>query len=266
MKVTKRNEKAITLIALIITIIILVILAAVSIRAVTSMGIVGHAINGTQDYAREGKKENEVLEGAGNLIEGALTNIGRIQSLDTWDGVTKTKPQADANRNWHIYTAAEMKYFADFVNGELTEEEMEGLEITEDTIVYLESNLDLGAKWDKDGNLTSGTAWTPVGKTKNTNEFIGTFEGQNCYIQGVYVNQEANFGGIFGNSNTIQNLTIKNSYIEGGTATGGIVGALRGGKVENCHNINTTVICKEGNYYTVGGVVGQISSRNRWNI
>ena len=38
-----KTEKAITLIALIITIIILVILAAVSIRAVYNMGIVNYA-------------------------------------------------------------------------------------------------------------------------------------------------------------------------------------------------------------------------------
>ena len=32
---------------------------------------------------------------------------------------------------------------------------------------------------------------------------------------------------------------------------------LRGGEIKNCHNINTTVILKEGENYTVGGIVGQ---------
>ena len=52
-----KEEKAITLIALIITIIILVILAAVSIRAVYNMEIVNHAVNGTEGYAKAEKKE-----------------------------------------------------------------------------------------------------------------------------------------------------------------------------------------------------------------
>ena len=76
----KRNEKGITLIALIITIIILVILAAVSIRAVTNMGIVGHAINGTQDYAREAKAENQMLGDTGNFIDNALVKLDNIQN------------------------------------------------------------------------------------------------------------------------------------------------------------------------------------------
>ena len=59
-----KNEKAITLIALIITIIILVILAAVSIRAITNMAIVGHAINGTQDYARASVAEQAQMREA----------------------------------------------------------------------------------------------------------------------------------------------------------------------------------------------------------
>ena len=260
-----KNERGITLIALIITIIILVILAAVSIRVVYNMEIVGRAVNGTQDYAQRALEENRMVGNAENVIQNTLTKLKRIESLDVWDG-TKKMPQVDSNRNWHIYTCSEMKFFADFVNGELTEEEYseaisDGLEIVEnETIVYLESNLDFGANWDSNGNLLSGTAWTPIGLTTAT-KFVGIFEGNNCQIQGVYVNstKSDNGHGLFGNSNTIQNLTIKDSYIEGKTATGGIVGALRSGTLTNCHNINTTVVLKEGSFRTVGGIVGQAS-------
>ena len=75
-----KRESGITLIALIITIIILVILAAISIRAVTNMGIVGHAINGTGDYVRAGKEENKTLEETGNIIDDAITKVNRIQN------------------------------------------------------------------------------------------------------------------------------------------------------------------------------------------
>ena len=75
----KSNEKGITLIYLIITIIILVILAAVSIRAVANMGIVGYAVNGTQDYARQAKAENQMLGETINLINSTLGRINEIQ-------------------------------------------------------------------------------------------------------------------------------------------------------------------------------------------
>lgn len=74
-----KQERGITLIALIITIIILVILAAVSIRAVANMGIVGHAINGTQQYARAGADENQILDKTGRRIEDAVSRIKEIQ-------------------------------------------------------------------------------------------------------------------------------------------------------------------------------------------
>ena len=75
----KKSEKGITLIALIITIIILVILAAISIRAVVNMRIVGHAINGTQDYARQAKAENQMLGETTNTIDSTLARINEIQ-------------------------------------------------------------------------------------------------------------------------------------------------------------------------------------------
>ena len=75
----KNNENGITLIALIITIIILVILAAVSIRAVYDMGIVNHAVNGTQKYAEEAVKENQMLEDTTSLIGDTVKKLNAIQ-------------------------------------------------------------------------------------------------------------------------------------------------------------------------------------------
>ena len=75
-----KNDRGITLIALIITIIILVILAAVSIRAITDMAIVGHAINGTQSYAQGAVAENEMLGTTVNTIDSTLERLQEIQS------------------------------------------------------------------------------------------------------------------------------------------------------------------------------------------
>ena len=181
----------------------------------------------------------------GDIIDG---------KADIWDGTSKSKPTADESKNWHIYTPEEMKYFEEFVNGKLTDEEKEGLEITDSTIVYLENNIDMGAR-QKDGVLTAGTAWDPIGIDK-AGKFTGTFEGNNHTVRGIYVKKEGKYAGIFGNSDTIQNLTIVDSYIEAsGNCVGGIVGALRDGKILNC--TNKSIVTGGGNM--VGGIVGQFT-------
>ena len=79
MRKNTKNQEGITLIALIITIIILVILAAITIRAVVGMGIMGHAINGTQEFVRGAKDENRVLDNVGNFIDNAISELNDIQ-------------------------------------------------------------------------------------------------------------------------------------------------------------------------------------------
>ena len=197
---------------------------------------------------------------------------------EIWDGTSVDCPEFK-EFNWYIYTPGQLKFLADFVNNAntLTSEQetiitsagyrTSDVTMTESTIVYLMNNLDLGARpvngnWETTENESK--KWTPIGigPSSENKTFIGTFEGNNHSIKGVYVNStKSNAGhGLFGVSTTIQNITITNSYIKGGTGTAGIVGLLVSGKVENCHNKNTTVILIEGNFYVVGGVVGQAST------
>ena len=70
MKDKLKQQRAITLIALIISIIILVILAAVSIKAVLNNGIIGRAVNGAQDYARASKDEESIFKKIEDLLNG----------------------------------------------------------------------------------------------------------------------------------------------------------------------------------------------------
>lgn len=74
----QRNDKGITLVALIITIIILVILAAVSISAVYNSKIVDYAVNGATGYAGEAIKENEIMSGTESLIDSTVKKIEYI--------------------------------------------------------------------------------------------------------------------------------------------------------------------------------------------
>ena len=87
--------------------------------------------------------------------------------------------------------------------GELTEEEKTEAnmpEITETTTVYLENNIDMGAR-QEDGILTTivETQWTPI------DDFEGIFEGNNHSISGIYVYDDGSSVGIFYVA-TVQNL------------------------------------------------------------
>lgn len=203
---------------------------------------------------------------------------GDIYEEEIWDGGSECPVFKEFN--WYIYTPSQLKFFADFVNNgnSLAEGQAELLtnagyrpedvKMEETTIVYLMNNLDLGARpTDGNWNTTENESkkWIPIGKSDkkvdnvSINRFIGIFEGNHKTIKGVYVNQTANFAGFFGYAtNTIQNVSIKDSYIEGGNCMGGLTGSIK--ILTNCHNINTTVISKEGSYYTIGGITGQISA------
>lgn len=75
-----RQEKGITLVALIITIIVLVILAAVSIAAVYQSNIVNYAVNGAQNYATEAGRENIILESTASIMSSTVSAIQSIMN------------------------------------------------------------------------------------------------------------------------------------------------------------------------------------------
>ena len=298
-KMLKENkERGITLIALVITIIVLIILASVSIAMLTGdNGILTQVNKAKHETEVKGLKEevnlmmqkrkideetgqkvalkedlekeisgNKVIEEIEGITEAyyvtkdnqtvTVYEDGTVaEGKAIWDGVSKSKPTVDSEGNWHIKTPEEFKYFADFVNEKLSEEEKAGLSIGETTIVNLENHIDLGAR-QTDGTKTRGTNWNSIGKT---NKFTGIFEGNDYIVRGVYIDEVEDITGLFGKANEIKNLTLKDSYVTGGSCIGGIVGA--GTIIENCHNENTTVISKEGNYWAIGGIVGQINNK-----
>ena len=177
--------------------------------------------------------------------------------VDVWDGRSATVPtlKDDTSKEIHITKCSELRWLANEVNKDEAGTTFAGYTI------YLDNNLDFGARqingeWEIDEN--EDVKWTPIGIANNANQkFEGIFDGQNHTIKGIYVNYNGNFGGLFGNSYTINNLTIKDSYIKGENAVGGIVGATRNnGSIMNCHNVNTTV----KGVSRIGGIIGQLSS------
>ena len=81
--INTKEERGITLIALIIMVIILVILAAVTISSVYKSKVVDYAINGAINYSTEGVNENKVIEETANVIESAVNNITGVGGTGT---------------------------------------------------------------------------------------------------------------------------------------------------------------------------------------
>jgi len=205
--------------------------------------------------------------------------------VEIWDGKSIECPRFDKDWNWYIYNPAQLKFLADFINVGSTETSgilllssddlksyvtksgynPDGVRMTQDTIVYLMNDLDLGAReidgeWNTDEN--NERKWMPIGS--NEKNFIANFDGKNHTVSGVYINIDRNYVGLFGHSkatSVFQNVTIKDSYIEASGYIGGIIGVTA--IISNCHNINTTVVLKEVNSYVIGGVVGQLGANGK---
>ena len=309
MRVNFKENRGITLIALVVSIIVLLILAGVSISMLTGQnGILKRATeaNNTTEVASEkegiqmavttsqmssanytsikkdglqselnsyfGKEKTTLEDNKDGSYTVTMNNSKRKYTIeddgsiiegvyDKWNGTDSKEPTEKTSNEIHIYTVAELKWIADKVNNEGN--------TFEGYTIYLENNLDFGARetsgtWENTEN--EALKWTAIGKQKNI-PLKATFEGNNHIIKGVYINDETNFNGIFGNSGSILNLTVKNSYIKGGTCSGTVVGAVRSGTIENCHNINSTIELYD-ECRGVGGVAGQVKGviKNCTNI
>jgi len=70
-----KNERGITLVALIVTIVVLVILAAVSILNIRQSKMIEQAVTGTEKYTAAQMEEIDVLESKAKFLEEAVKSI-----------------------------------------------------------------------------------------------------------------------------------------------------------------------------------------------
>ena len=132
-------------------------------------------------------------------------------------------------------------------------------------IIYLTSDLDLGGKFDSDGNALDGNiSWTPIGT--ESNPFSGTFDGNGHIISNMYINRpNDNYNGLFGYSpnSFLKNLGVTLSYIIGNRSQASITGG--GGTMKSVFSnarvkgtARTAGICGENcivvNSYNIGNV------------
>jgi len=120
--------------------------------------------------------------------------------------------------------------------------------------------LNKGKIIDEKGGFVADSAklhkWTPIGNSSVA--FDGNFDGDGYTVSGMFINTTSTHNGLFGNSNgTVQNVTVKNSWVYGGKYTAGVVGA-NVGSVLNAVNLGSV----SGKEECVGGVVGHSGQKN----
>ena len=181
---------------------------------------------------------------------GTVTGIGEGETtvtVTTQDGgytaqctVTVTdvnKPAVAEDGYYEIATAAQLKWFADEVNG---------------------GKPELNARLTDDIDLrrvcSTSSPWTPIGDHASNKDYRGTFDGGNHKITGLYLENKGTFNngssyytGLFGlcDGATVKNLSVYGEakaitrYVAGivGRACG--VSTHRTATIENCHNFVT---------------------------
>lgn len=270
MKKDLKEQKGITLIALIISIIILLILAMVSIRLLINGGIITRAENATNQYEIAQEKEKIALgyseyqmskytggatslsvdgatvtpDGTGWKVEFAETGNayklypdGTIEISDgntivAWDGTTKTEV-AEIDNKYYIANASELAWFANEVNT--------GSNLFEGKEVILTADIDLGnQEWTPIGAITSTGGYNLFGGTTGA-----TFNGNGHVIKNIKVtNCSLPAAGFF--VATI-NATIKNLGIESGSIEGLAVSSIDEGVSTKCTQIGGILGVAMGN-------------------
>ena len=105
-------------------------------------------------------------------------------------------------------------------------------------------------------DINCGSTWTPIGTISNN--FKGTFDGNNKTITYVIPSTSTSYQGLFGYTNgaTVKNLNVDATITQTGNYSGSvgcIIARQEGGTVTGCSSTGT--IISESNY--IGGIVGR---------
>ena len=169
----------------------------------------------------------------------------------------QTKPSSgngEVDSPYIITTAEELKWFRDEVNSgrySICAKIADNVEVIDMSTVCHAA--------DKSQNLEE-VSWEPIG----TNQYMGTFDGNNKTITNLYINANQKYSGLFGCTyiSTIKNLTFVNANV---TNTNSFTGILVGYGYEGTYqNIMTSTSCEVNGGDGTGGIAGKLAG-NAYN-
>lgn len=169
----------------------------------------------------------------------------------------QTKPSSgngEVDSPYIITTAEELKWFRDEVNSgrySICAKIADNVEVIDMSTVCHAA--------DKSQNLEE-VSWEPIG----TNQYMGTFDGNNKTITNLYINANQKYSGLFGYTyrSAIKNLTFVNANVTNTNSfTGILVGYGYGGTYQN---IMTSTSCEVNGGDGTGGIAGKLAG-NAYN-
>lgn len=198
-------------------------------------------LSNNPDYAVHPAKEGSICKRYSNKPEQTFTQ----HEYDDESGVCircgESEPPKEVKGYYEIFNQDQLRWFADLVN------------------TTSSSETKLNARLMKDITM-DGTEWTPIG-TK-TNPFTGTFDGNGKTITGLTcTNASKYYVGLVGYASkaTIQNITVKESSLNGYQYIGAVCGFIKDGTITGCTNSGSAV----SGGYCLGGIAGYAGNTNK---
>lgn len=177
------------------------------------------------------------------------------RDLAYWDG-TMSEPQTqtiDGKSYYLIGSSYELAWFANEVNA--------NKKLNINGMLTADIKLNETANWNTRLASSAPTnSWTPICASENS-YYSGTFDGGGHTVAGIYVNSTGIDGasaGLFGNTSSavIKNIGIVDSYINGSSYAGGLIG--RSLKTSIMNSFSTAEV--RGQY--AGGISGYAKSES----
>lgn len=193
----------------------------------------------------------------------------KVLPATVWDGSSVYAPAADADGDYPIYEAAELKWIADQINsGNYLYLEAKGRYAQ----VYLMNDIDLNNKpWTPMGCQNHSYTLSGVDKCAFYGEFHGTGHTVSNLNVDIVADAKGFIGKTLGKEASIKELTLKNVAIPlnddaeiQGKWVGALVGCMGGDtNVSDCHVENVTIHAP--GMYRIGGLVGVWTNTSRQN-
>lgn len=175
------------------------------------------------------------------LPQGILTVSAAITATQPTNG------NGTANNPYQIGTAAELYWYADYVNsGNTSINAVLTADITVNTDVLIEEGI------LNSSNKDNFTSWTPIGNSSK--QYIGTFDGQGHTVSGLYFDDTNAYNvgllGYVGNGGSVFNVGVVDSCFKDYVRAGGVCG-YNYGIITNCYSTAAVIGANQ-----VGGVCG----------
>ena len=209
-----------------------------------STGTVWYSLDGKNWDSFSGERSIQI-----NATEQTVRIYYAASEAETTAGNWCNENSGTEEDPYQINSPAQLAYLAKLVN--------EGTNF-KDKFIRLTGDIDLATVCgEQAGN------WTPIGDASHA--FVGTFDGNGCSVKNLYINNAAQYQGLFGNVGSggmVKNLIVTGTVTAANQArVGGIVAnGAYDSVVQNCGFFGAVTAGTSN----AGGVVGQGSATNCW--